>query len=264
MRPKTGSAAAAAEPRSGTFPQAVAMEWIKLRSMPSTRWTLLLAALLAGGLTVLFSGLAGTSGDLADLSAVEASAFGLETAQLLMIVLGAVVITGEYSSGSIRTTLAAVPIRGRLMAAKAVVLAVTAWGLGVLVGAACLTVAGALLPGGFDASATDAAWAIVGGGAYLTVIALLSFGTGAALRSTAATIGLVAGLLAIIPTMLPLLPAAVVDRVAPFLPALAAEVLLTGQAEAAPYGRWAALASLCGWALVPLVAGYGTLRRRDS
>lgn len=261
MQPNTGSAA---EPRGGTFPQVMAMEWIKLRSLRSTRWILLLAALLAAGLTVLFSGLAGTSGDLANLSAVEISAFGLETAQLLMIVLGAVVITGEYSSGSIRTTLAAVPVRGRLMAAKAVVLAVTVWGFGVLVGAVCLTVAGALVPGGFDASATDAVWAIVGGGAYLAVIALLTLGAGAALRSTAATIGLVAGLLAIIPTMLPLLPAAVVDRLAPLLPALAAEVLLTGQAEAAPYGRWAALAVLCGWALVPLLAGYGTLMRRDA
>jgi ABC-2 type transport system permease protein len=263
MPPMTGSPA---EPQGGTFPQAMAMEWIKLRSLRSTRWTLLLAALLATGLTALFSGLAGSSGDLADLSAVEASAFGLETAQLLMIVLGAVVITGEYSSGSIRTTLAAVPVRGRLMAAKAVVLAVTAWGLGVLVGAACLTVAGALLSDGFDASATDAVWTIVGGGAYLAVIALLTFGTGAALRSTAATIGLVAGLLGVIPSMLPLLPAAVLDRVLPLLPASAAEVLLTGQAEAAPapVGRWAALAVLCGWALVPLLAGYGTLRRRDS
>jgi ABC-2 type transport system permease protein len=164
MPPMTGSPA---EPRGGTFPQAMAMEWTKLRSLRSTRWTLLLAALLATGLTALFSGLAGSSGDLADLSAVETSAFGLETAQLLMIVLGAVVITGEYSSGSIRTTLAAVPVRGRLMAAKAVVLAVTAWELGVLVGAACLMVAGALLPGGFDASASDAVWAIVGGGPTL-------------------------------------------------------------------------------------------------
>jgi ABC-2 type transport system permease protein len=261
MPPMTGSPA---EPRGGTFPQAMAMEWTKLHSLRSTRWTLLLAALLATGLTALFSGLAGSSGDLVDLSAVETTAFGLETAQLLMIVLGAVVITGEYGSGSIRTTLAAVPVRGRLMAAKAVVLAVTAWGLGVLVGAACLIVAGALLPGGFDASATDAGWAIVGGGAYLAVIALLTFGAGAALRSTAATIGLVAGLLALIPTTLPLLPAAVVDRVVPLLPAMAAEVLLTGQAQAAPYGRWAALAVLCGWALVPLLVGYGTLRKRDA
>ena len=145
MPPTIGPAAAAAEPRGGTFPQAVAMEWIKLRSLRSTRWTLLLAALLAAGLTALLSGLASSSGELADLSAVQTSAFGLETAQLLMIVLGAVVITGEYTSGSVRTTLAAVPTRGRLMAAMAVVLAATAWGLGALAGE---EVGDALQPGG--------------------------------------------------------------------------------------------------------------------
>jgi ABC-2 type transport system permease protein len=264
MPPTTGTAAAAG-PRGGTFRQLLAMEWIKLRSLRSTGWTLLLAALLATGLTVLFGGLARSSAELrASLSAVEVAAFGLETAQLFMIVLGALVITGEYSSGSIRTTLAAVSGRGRLMAAKAVVLAATAWGFGVLVGAACVLVAGALLPGGLDASAAEVVRTVVGGGAYLALIALLTFGVGAALRSTAGTIGVLAGLLAVLPSLLPLFPAAAVDRVVPFLPALAAEVLLTGQGAGDPYGPWVALAIFCGWALVALVAGYGTLNRRDA
>jgi ABC-2 type transport system permease protein len=264
MLPTIGTAAA--RPRKGgTFPQLLAMEWIKLRSLRSTGWTLLGAALLATGLTGMFGGLARSSAELrTSLTVVETAAFGVETAQLFMIVLGALIITGEYSSGSIRTTLAAVSGRGRLMAAKAAVLAATAWALGALVGAACVLVAGALLPGGFDASATEVVWTAAGGGAYLALIALLTFGAGTALRSTAATISVPAGLLAVVPSLLPLLPATVVDRVTPLLPALAAEVLLTGQAEGEPYGPWAALAVLCGWTLVALVAGYGTLRKRDA
>jgi len=256
----------AAPPRVGTFGQLVMMEWVKFRSLRSTVWTLLLAAVCSVGLTAMIAALAPTPGAGGEFTIVETSAFGAHTAQLFTVVLGALIVTAEYTSGSIRTTLASVAGRGRLMAAKVVVLALATFGVGALIAAASWVAAGALLPGGVEVEAGlgELVRLVAAGAAYPMLVALLAFGLGMTLRSTAAAIALVIGLQAVIPSLLPLLPTAVADRVLPAMPSFAAEVLLTGQAQAGDYGPWAALAVLCAWALVALVAGYGTLKRRDA
>jgi ABC-2 type transport system permease protein len=262
--PETAAGGAATQARGGTFPQLVLMEWVKFRSLRSTVWTLLLAAACSVGLTALIAGLAGSSEDMDQFNVVETTAFGPHTAQIFMIVLGALVVTAEYTSGSIRTTLAAVRGRGRLMAAKAAVLAGATFASCALIAAASWTVAGALLPGGFDAGADEAARMVTAGATYPMLIALLTFGTGMLLRSTAATLAVMMGLLAVIPSLFPFLPEDVADRVLPAMPPYAAEVFLTGQAQEGDYGPWAALAVLCAWAAVAIAAGYGTLKGRDA
>lgn len=264
----------AVPPRVGTFGQLVMMEWVKFRTLRSTVWTLLLAAVCSVGLTAMIAALAtgsgSGSGGSGEFTIVETSAFGAHTAQLFTIVLGALIVTAEYTSGSIRTTLAAAAGRGRLMAAKAVVLTLTTFTLGALIAAASWMAARVLLavPGGGEAGPGaglgEMGRLVAAGATYPTLVALLAFGLGMTLRSTAAAIALVIGLQAVIPSLFPLLPTAVADRVLPAMPSFAAEVLLTGQAQEGDYGPWAALAVLCAWTLVALVAGYGTLKRRDA
>jgi len=112
--------------RPATFADALRCEWTKIRTLRSTFWTLLTAAML--GIGALFSAVAAhhyagqaLSGQ-AGWDPTSVSLSGLALAQLAIGVLGVLVITSEYSTGSIQTSLAAVPRRGRFLAAKATVL----------------------------------------------------------------------------------------------------------------------------------------------
>src|ERR1700733_10502035 len=113
--------------RSATFADVLRSEWTKARTVPSTLWTLVMAAVLGIGLGALISALAANHYAKSSASArllwdpTSVSADGLSIAQLAIGVLGVLLITSEYSTGAIGSTLAAVPRRERLLAGKAVV-----------------------------------------------------------------------------------------------------------------------------------------------
>jgi len=240
------------------------MEWTKLSGLRSTTWTLLLGALCMVGITSAFATVARFSAELRTLTTVQMAAIGIETGQLFVILLGALIITREYGSGSIRTSLAAVASRGRLMAAKAILLTGTTWGFGALIGVVSWTVAAVLLPRGPDAGPAEVARTVTAGATYLALIALATFGIGVTVRSAAATITLMVGLCIALPGVLAALPPEMATRTLPYLPVSAGETLITGPAPGVPYGPWAALAILGGWAATMLAVGYAMLRRRDA
>jgi ABC-2 type transport system permease protein len=180
-------------------------EWTKIRTVASPLWLLLgtIAATVALSVAVTSVMTCGTAGCADDTT--KLSLTGVELGQALVAILAAGVISGEYSSGMIRATLAAMPHRGAVLAAKAITVT------GVVAAAGTVAVLGSLLAGrlilpghGFTAargylalSLADgpALRATVGSVLYLTMIALLSLGIATAKRDSASSIGMTLGLL---------------------------------------------------------------------
>jgi hypothetical protein len=105
------------------FRQAVRMEWIKLRSLRSTPWMLLATTvgMIAIGVVAMANTKAPSPADAASFDPVNNVLAGVVLGQLVIGLMGVLAVTGEYSSGSIKSTLAAVPNRRMMLAAKAAV-----------------------------------------------------------------------------------------------------------------------------------------------
>lgn len=201
--------------RPARFVDVARSEWVKLTSVRSTWITLLVTVVLGVGLGALISHLA-ASRYLTDRilhatwDPTEVSFRALTIAQLAIAVLGTLVITAEYGTGLIRTTITAVPRRGRLLFAKATVFGVVALVTGEVTAFAAFVVGQAAM----GSSAPHAALsqpgvlrAVAGAGLYLAVIGLLAVAVGAALRNTAAGISAMVALLFVLPGVVQALPA---------------------------------------------------------
>lgn len=203
-------------PSSGTtLPNVLRAEWTKLWSVRSTRWTLLATVLVSWGFTTLFSW-----GETANWSQVDAqeratidatsnSLAGLYFGQLAIAVLGAMVITAEYSTGGIRTTLTAVPQRGRVLLAKGLTFGVVALVVGLVASFGAFFIGQAFFATvGVEAHLGDpgVTRAVIGGGLYILGCGMLGFAVGTLLRHTAGSITTAIGLLFVLPILSNLLP----------------------------------------------------------
>ena len=181
-----------------TLLRSVRAEWIKLWSLRST-W---ITSFIAIALTVLFgAGLTAALGQSEQYqdTAKDLITQGLAFGQIVVAVLGALIITGEYSSGQIRSSLAAVPKRGQLLASKAVVLAIVSFLLGSLSVFLSWAISKPFI-GEHAGSLTDSHYIgyIWGSGLVFAVIALMALGLGFLMRSTAGTITVIVSILFII------------------------------------------------------------------
>lgn len=185
-------------------------EWIKLTSLRSTWWTLGALVVLGAGLTTLVCGLNADwlASEKADESAGSFITWGMMIAQITAVVLGALAVTSEYSTGMIRTSVAAVPRRGRVFAAKAIVLTTLLFVVGT--GTAFLGYVG----GNYFLDREGIGLALEGGvlrsmwgsGLYLAGLGLFAASAGFVLRHTAATITIVIGLVFVVGNMVILVP----------------------------------------------------------
>jgi ABC-2 type transport system permease protein len=246
------------------FPEAARMEWIKLRSLRSTWWVLALTVAGAAGIAVAVG--VNTQDAAADLTnnALAGIALGL----LLAGVLGVLAMTGEYSSGTIRATLAAVPNRPLVLAAKAAVFG----GLALAAGEAAAFIAffagGAALPAGIPAPTLGQPGvlrAVVLGGAGYCLIGLLGVGLGAVVRHSPAAIALLVGGVYVLAQLV----AGFATWIMAWLPiAIVANSLSVtrpaGDAQVRFLSPWAGLAVLGLYAAVALAAGAVVLARRDA
>jgi ABC-2 type transport system permease protein len=202
---------------------AIAMEWLKLRSLRSTWWTLAVA--LAGMIGLAILVLHYYPGHWAHMSRADRRSFdptnsgftGLALAQLAAATLGILAVTGEYSSGMIRSTLTAIPRRGLVLATKAAVVGAVALIVGEAGAFAAFLAGQAVLV----SPATHATLgqpgvlrAVVLGGAYPALVALIGLGVGTIVRRSAAGIAIIAGLLFVLPPALLALPAGIQHAVA--------------------------------------------------
>jgi ABC-2 type transport system permease protein len=220
MTTSAGTAAPATSqpsvPSSGTTVlNVVRSEWTKLWSVRSTRWTLLATFLVSLGFTTLFAW--GQTANWSQVDAQERANFdatanslnGLYFGQLAIAVLGALVITAEYSTGGIRTTLTAVPQRLRMLLAKGLTFAVVALVVGVATSFAAFFIGQAFFATkGVEAHLSDPGVlrAVVGGGLYILGCGMLGFAVGSLLRHSAGSITTAVGLLFVLPLLSNLLP----------------------------------------------------------
>jgi ABC-2 type transport system permease protein len=246
-------------------------EWTKIRSLRSTFWTFAVTAGLTIGLGSLFAlGITSTTEPFpAGFDAAGFSFNGILLAQLAIGVLGVLIITTEYSSGMIRTTLTAVPQRGLVLAVKAAVFGAVTFVVSAATAFvtffACQTLLSrGAVKYGVSLSSPHALRIVIGAALYLTACALLGVALGALLRSTAAAITALATVLFILPIMMSFLPVSWHrDAITQWLPANAGVQILHKVAEPLQFGPWTGLAVFAGWVAVAFVAALFLLRRRD-
>jgi ABC-type transport system involved in multi-copper enzyme maturation permease subunit len=250
----------------------VRAEWIKFRSVRSYVIMLLAAGATLVVFGTMFSSLAGSDEALppnatAGTDSLSMSFGGMNLSQLVLAVLGAVFVTSEYATGMIRSMFAAVADRSSVLWAKAAVLAggslvvmTVASFVVFLTGQAVYAGDGATYGLGDDGVLR----AILGGGIYGAGIVLMGLALGFMLRSTAAAIGTLVGVLMIAPGLVSLLPESVGESVGKFLPSNAGQALLSVEPSDTLLSPAAGGAVFTGWVIVLLGAAVVTLRRRDA
>jgi ABC-2 type transport system permease protein len=260
------------------LPQAVGAEWIKLRSVRSSPGMVLAAfAFSLLGTFLLCAGTTtegGSPGHPGDNDIVRDSLAGVWLGQILFAVLAVLVVTSEYSTGTIRATFAAFPRRRIVLAAKSLVTGVLVLAAGLATAAGCFLVGQSLLRGnGFDyaggyphASLTDgpALRAVVGSGLYLAGLALLALGIAAIVRHTATAITVVLALMFVPPIAAGMLPESLSEPLQKLSPMAGLAVQQTvDRPDSIPLDPWAGLAVLGVWALAALAIAAFLVRRRD-
>ncbi|MFN3866051.1 MAG: ABC transporter permease subunit [Demequina sp.] len=262
-----------------TLRRTIVAEWIKFRGLRSTLWTLVAMV----GLLVTVSVLAawGTAAQMVDAGPDQGNmaqylSAGYQLAQLAVAVLGVLAMSGEYSTGGIRTTLATVPRRWMVLVAKAIVLgaAVAAATLVAMVGSYAATIPFHDTLGlGLDFADAELVRMLVGLPLYLMAISMLSLGIGTLVRHTAAGLTLVIGLLLVVENVIAMVPLRLFDLVGPFLPMTAGnKVMFDGDTLAAiddastgvSLSPWLGFGVLVAWAVALLGLAMVSLRRRDA
>ena len=187
-------------------------EWVKFWTVRSTPWSLVAMFVLGAGLTVLVCALSAAAlarGDVGEPVGAFVT-WGIVFAQVCAVVLGALVVTGEYGTGMIRATLAATPRRGEVLAAKAAVLASTLFVAGTLTALAGYLGGNWFLDReGIGLALSDGVLrSILGSGLYMAGLGLFAAGVGLLVRHTAAALSVVLGLVFVVGNLVMVLPGA--------------------------------------------------------
>lgn len=268
-------------PAALSFAGVLRSEWIKLRSLRSTVWSYLIVIALAIGMALIMSlsmtnGMNGGEGIGSAPAAqqagmvVQSSIFGVYFGQLVAGVLGVLVISGEYSTGMIRSTLTAVPKRTPALIAKAVVLFIATFLVGVVATLAAFATS-AIVFAGADVSVSmfepGVILPLLGAALYLALIAVFALAVGTIIRSSAGGIAAVLGLILLVPTILQMIPAEWPGEVIPYLLGTAGMGIF-GSATAWPadgeLGAWVSLFVVLGWVAAAAAGAFALLKRRDA
>jgi ABC-2 type transport system permease protein len=252
-------------------------EWTKLRTLRSTRYALLAGVAMTIGFAIIpalvnanrWSSMSFI--DKATFRPLETSLIGVTVAQLAIGVLGVMLISGEYSTGMIRSTFAAVPKRLPVLWGKAGVFALVTFVLALPSTLIAFFAAQAILKGhsfnGHDIALSfsdpGVSRAVIGGALYLTLIGLFGLGLGAILRSTAGGISAFAGILFVIPPLMNVLPASWSNAISPYLPSNAGQAIMQSGSPAHTLGPWTGLGVFAAYTAVLIAMAAIQLRRRD-
>ncbi|WP_454084569.1 ABC transporter permease [Georgenia sp. Marseille-Q6866] len=260
-------------------------EWIKLWSLRSTYWTIaltLLAMLMLAVLMAFAAGAVASEGLTPDEVGLDGltvlgTAYGM--AQLVIAVLGVLVVTGEYSTGMIRSSLTAVPTRLPVLVAKAVLVAVVSFVVGVVGIALAYVVTMPMLAdagGAADLGDPDTLRMFWGTGLYLAAVGLFGLAIGTLVRHSAGAIAVVVGILLILPTVLQVAMNGLdwLRDLYPYLPTTAGERIITvgGPSEdmmgmpgmPEMLDPWVGYGVFLAYVAVALLAAAALLRRRDA
>jgi ABC-2 type transport system permease protein len=263
-----------AGPRSGK--ETLHAEWTKLRTIAGPAW--LLIATVAVTVAISAAATAAVqcpSGIACPVDTARLSLTGIQFGQAVVAILAILAISGEYSTGMIRTTFTAMPHRVTVLGAKAAIVGGLVLATGSIAVLGCVLTGRLILPGhGFTAargfpplSLADGPVlrAAAGSVLYLALIALLSLGIAAAVREPAVAIGIVLSLIYLAPIIAPLLNQhwhRHLDQIAPSTAGLTIQA--TSGLRSLPISPWGGLGVLAAWAAAALLAGGLVLRLRDA
>jgi hypothetical protein len=248
--------------------RAILAEWIKFRSLRSTWYTLACLFVVGLGITILSSNVAqeayADAGDTWDPTAYSLTTY--KVAQLIVGVLAILVVTSEFATGLMRTTLAATPRRHRVLAAKMVIAAAVAAVAGqvlmfaaFLIGQRLLARRGVPNAGLGDPGVLPAVFAA---GLYLALIALLAVGLGTIMRATAGALATLVGVVFLVPALAGLFPSWM-ESLFDFWPTLGGAAALGTVPDPDFPHPWWNLAGMCLGIVGVLAAAFVLLRRRD-
>lgn len=248
-------------------------EWTKLWSLRSTRWTLLVAIVGMAGLGPLIATIQMNRwnqmgpGDRLHFNPINTGLGGYHFAQLAIGVLGVLVLSGEYSTGQIRSTFMAVPKRLPVLWAKAGTFATVTFVLMLISGLVAFLASQSILTQHHVQTSLGHAPALrswVGAALYLAVLSVLALSLGAIVRNTAGGIALFAGLLFVVPGLAAILPTSTQNAINPYLPSVAGTGILSGTRDAYTFSPWGGFALFCGYTLLALIVAAILIRRRDA
>jgi ABC-2 type transport system permease protein len=256
-----------------TFPRVVRSEWTKFRSVRSTAWSLAVGLFLTIAFPVLFAFVTSShwgqmsADERASRSPLDIALAGVNVAQLAIAVLGVLVVSAEYSTGSIRSTFTAVPKRLPVLWAKLLDYAVVSFVLMVPAVLVSFFATQAILSrhGILQVSFTapGIARCVLGGAVYVTLVGIFALAIGAIIRNTAGGIALFAGIFFVLPPLMFTLPQTWNNAISQYLPSEAGRQIFSlqhGEHTLRPFTGGLVFAGYCVVAIV--VAAY-LLRRRD-
>ncbi|MFD3548832.1 ABC transporter permease subunit [Streptomyces sp. NPDC058655] len=257
-----------------SFPAVLKSEWTKIRTVASTIWTLVAALVVTVGLSAALCAFFKASFD--DMPAEQrltfdptlASFAGMSLGQLAMIVFGVLVVGSEYSSGMIRTSLAAVPGRAGFLFGKLTVATALALVVGLATSFLSFFLGQAILGDrSIGIGADNVLRAVIGAGLYMAVIALFSMGVAAILRSSILALGILMPFFFLVSNILGAVEAT--RKVAQYFPDQAGSKIMqvvpgAMDSGTAPYGPWGGFGIMVLWAAAAVLGGYLVLKKRDA
>jgi ABC-type transport system involved in multi-copper enzyme maturation permease subunit len=270
-----GTALPSASGRSGLRGTLIS-EYTKIRSVRSTYWTLLALLAVSIGLGAAIS--AATAGhwnqmsphDQSTFDATQTSLAGMfYLGQLVIVVLGALVLTSEYSTGMIRTSLTAMPRRSVVYAAKALVFAGATLAVTLVTSFITFFLGQALLTSTHDQATISGAGvlrAVIGSAIYVTLCGLFAFALGSLLRHTAGAITAGLGILFVLPIIAHVLPNSWYYEVERWLPSSAGTAISTtvGPVDSHLFSGWGEMIVFAAYVAIVLLAGVTLFRKRDA
>ncbi|MER6999564.1 ABC transporter permease [Streptomyces sp. NPDC000410] len=257
-----------------SVPAVLQSEWTKIRTVSSTTWTLVSALAVTVALSAALCALVAATFD--DMSELEQATFdptlisfsGMVLGQLAMVVFGVLVVGTEYSSGMIRTSLAAVPQRATFLFSKITVAGLLALAVGLATSFLTFFLGQALLgEHRTTIGEENVLRAVVGGGLYMGLIAVFSMGVAAMLRSSMLSLGILMPFFFLVSQILSQVPYA--KDVARYFPDQAGSKIMQVvpsalNTEEAPYGPWGGLGIMLLWVAGALIGGFVVLKKRDA
>jgi ABC-2 type transport system permease protein len=255
-----------------TYDRLLRAEWTKLRSLRSSSWTMTVMVVASIGLAALIA--ASDAHSYSTLSAADKATWdptneslaGTLIGQIVIGVFGVLAITGEFATGTIRSSIAAAPRRTPLLVAKAIVYGGVALIAGELISLASFFVGQPIIAGSAPHATLGqpgVARAVLFAGVYLALICLLALGIGTVIRHTAAAISAVVAILLVVPAITAALPTSVQNSFGMFLPVQIGGASM-GAVVRVPHALspWAGAGVLTLYAAIALgLAGWSLVRR---
>ncbi|MBT2482907.1 ABC transporter permease subunit [Streptomyces sp. ISL-94] len=257
-----------------SFSAVLTSEWTKIRTVASTTWTLASALVVTVGVSAALCAFFNASfknmpaEQQATFDPTLASFAGMSLGQLAMIVFGVLVVGTEYSSGMIRTSLAAVPNRASFLFGKLLVATGLALAVGLATSFLSFFLGQAILGDrSIGIGEDNVLRAVIGAGLYMAMIALFSMGVAAILRSSMLALGILMPFFFLVSNILGAVSAT--RKVAQYFPDQAGSKIMQvvpGAMDSGtpPYGPWGGFGIMALWTLAVVLGGYLVLKKRDA